>query len=317
MVGVTYNYGRKGFFRNLLFQIRKRVPHARRLRIWRKTGFAILERNTYPAKTQLFRSIELETRTRCNSKCSFCAANVLTDDRPDILMPEALYHKLLDELVELDYEGSIKFFVNNEPLLDKRTAEFIRLACDRLPKVRTEVFTNGLKLNPRNGRELMEAGLQLLYINNYTEDGKTHRGVQAFLDEVAPDFPDRDIVFHLRLLDEKLQNRGGTAPNLAALPEPLDLPCLLPFEELIITADGRVTICCQDHYFDSAVGNANAQTLKEIWFNPAMEALRSQLAKGDRTQHELCKGCDFRGFKEEHLTEAESKQNRMVGDLWG
>lgn len=315
-MGVTYNYGRKGFFRNLLYQIRKRVPHARRLRTWRKTGFELIERNGYTTSSPLFQSIELETRTRCNSSCSFCAASILTDDRPDIYMPEELYLKIIDELVELDYDGAIKFFVNNEPLLDKRTADFIRIAVKRLPKVKTEVFTNGLKLNPRNGRELMEAGLHLLYINNYTQDGKTHRGVKAFLDEVAPDFPDREIVFHLRLLDEKLQNRGGTAPNLDALPEALPLPCLLPFEELIITADGRVTICCQDHYFDSAVGNANHQSLKEIWFNPAMQELRSQLAKGDRTQHKLCNGCDFRGFKEEHLTPEESRKNRMVGDLW-
>ncbi len=315
-MGVTYNYGRKGLFRNLFHQLRRLVPRPFRLHTWRKTGTNLIDRNHYAAQTPLFRSIEIETRTRCNSSCSFCAASILADDRPDVYMSEDLYHKIIDELVTLDYDGSIKFFVNNEPLLDKRTPVFVRTAVERLPKVRTEVFTNGLKLNPRRGRELMEAGLHLLYINNYTEDGKTHRGVQAFLDEVAPDYPEREIVFHLRMLNEKLQNRGGTAPNLGALPKPLPLPCLLPFEELIITADGRVTICCQDHYFNSAVGNANQQSLQDIWFNPAMQEIRSQLAKGDRSQHKLCKGCDFRGFKEEHLSPKESKKNRIVGDLW-
>ena len=121
----------------------------------------------------------------------------------------------------------------------------------------------------------------------------------------------------MRLLDEQLQNRAGTAPNLQAVAQALQLPCLLPFEEIVITADGRVTICCQDHYFDSAVGNLNASSMEEIWFSPPMQELREQLKKNDRSQHELCRGCDFRGYREEHLTKSESLKNRLVGDLWG
>lgn len=314
-MGIRYNMGRRGLLRNGLYKLRRGLPNGLRLRIWQRTAARVFARRAYDREVPLFRSVELETRTRCNSSCSFCAASILTDQRPDIYMPDALFEKLILELVTLDYDGAIKFFVNNEPLLDKRTSDFIRKAKAALPKVRTEVHTNGLKLNPKSGRELLEAGLDLLYINNYTQDGRMHKGVEAFLKEVAPDFPAVEIVFHLRLLDEQLLNRGGTAPNGRVLAAPLPLPCILPFDEVVVTADGRVTICCQDHYFESAVGNLNESSLRDIWYGPGFQKLRSDLLRSDRSGNKFCSSCDFRGYKEEHLTSSESYKNRIVGAL--
>jgi radical SAM protein with 4Fe4S-binding SPASM domain len=314
-MAVTYKTGRKGAAQHLLYRLRKGLPVGLRLRVWKRTAKRIFARRCYAQQVPLFRSVELETRTRCNSTCSFCAASILTDTRPDIYLPDALFAKLIAELAALDYDGAIKFFVNNEPLLDKRTAEFIRQAKAAIPKVHTEVHTNGLKLNPKTGRELLEAGLDHLYINNYSQDGTVHRGVQAFLDEVAQDFPQADIVLHMRLLDERLLNRGGTAPNGRILADPLQLPCVLPFDEVVVTADGRVTICCQDHYFEAAVGNLNDTSLQDIWYGEGFQKLRADLLRNDRTGNKFCKVCDFRGYKEEHLTTGESLRNRAAGAL--
>lgn len=307
--------GRKGLLRNALYRLRKGLPASLRMWVWRRTAARVIARRGYALQVPLFRSVELETRTRCNSTCTFCAASMLTDQRPDIHMPDSLYDKLLAELAALDYDGTIKFFVNNEPLLDRRTPEFIRKAKATVPKARTEVHTNGLKLNPKSGQALLEAGLDLLYINNYSQEGQMHRGVEAFLDQVAPLFPQTEIVFHLRLLDEQLLNRGGTAPNGHVLKEPLPLPCILPFDEVVITADGRVTICCQDHYFEAAVGNLNASSLRDIWYGPGFTRLREQLLDANRSGNKFCNSCDFRGYKEEHLTSVESIKNRAVGAL--
>ena len=298
-----------------LFRLRQRLPEGLRLRVWRQTATAVMRRQAAGGKQPLFRSLELETRTRCNSTCTFCAASIQNDQRPDIRMPDATYLKIVEELAALDYRGALKFFVNNEPLLDARTADFIRIAKERIPGVRTEVHTNGLKLNPRSGRELLEAGLDLLHINNYCNDGKLHRGVEAFLNETAVDFPDRKIVCQIRLLDERLLNRGGTAPNAQPEASPLSLPCVLPFDEMVLTADGRVTICCQDHDFAHSLGNVNAQSLQEIWHGEGFERLRVHLRQGLRSAHPMCKVCDFRGYKQEHMTATEAAKNRMVGDL--
>jgi radical SAM protein with 4Fe4S-binding SPASM domain len=312
---IDYKMGRRGATQMLMYRLRRSLPASLRLRVWQRTARRVFARKGYAQQVPLFRSVELETRTRCNSTCSFCAASILTDKRPDVLMPEPLYDKLIAELASLNYDGTIKFFVNNEPLLDKRTASFIRKAKAALPFLRTEVHTNGLKLNPNSGRELLEAGLDHLYINNYSQDHQVHRGVQAFLDEVAPAFPAVEIVLHMRLLDEQLLNRGGTAPNGRAITDPLPLPCILPFDEIVVTADGRVTICCQDLYFEAAVGNLQTHRIDEIWYGEGFQKLRAALLKSDRSHNKFCAACDFKGYKEEHLTTGESLSNRAVGAL--
>lgn len=317
LVSITYNWGRKGTIRNFLYQLRKKRSQSRRQKVWEQTARQIFADRNYAAHVPLFTSIELETRTRCNSACSFCAANVLTDTREDKYMSEATYLKILEDLAKLKYTGRIKFFVNNEPLLDARTPEFIRLAKEKVPGCWTEVHSNGLKLNPKTGKPLLEAGLDLLYINNYTQEQKMHGGVKRFLEETAPDFPQTQIVFHMRLLEEKLLNRGGTSPNQEAVPEPLPIPCILPFDEMVVTADGRVSICCQDHFFEERMGNVNHTSLDEIWFGERFAKMREKLVTGDRSGSKFCQACDFRGFKEEHMTKGQSIRNRMIGDLWG
>ena len=292
------------------------MPLAIRRTVWKSNGKAVLKERNYAGETPLFKAIEIETRTRCNSRCSFCAANVLTDQRPDVLMSEATWQLLLQQLTTANYQGSVRFFVNNEPLLDERTPRFIAEVKAQLPGAWTEVHTNGLKLNPKSGRALLEAGLDHLYINNYTTKGTMHKGVERFLAQVAPQFPDCEIVFHLRQLEEQLMNRAGTAPNAQQTQAPLPLPCVLPFEEIVVTADGRVTICCQDHYFDSAVGNVHQNSLSEIWFGESFSELRRQLQTGDRTGQALCSACDHPGYKREHLKGSRSFWHRIVGELW-
>ncbi|HHG86527.1 MAG TPA: radical SAM/SPASM domain-containing protein [Bacteroidetes bacterium] len=310
---IRYHHSQRGIFREFLFRLRKLVPTAIRISVWKWTSKRIFHRAEFADSVPFFKSIELETRTRCNSSCSFCAASILTDKRPDIYMPDVLYEKIIEELALRAYDGNIKFFVNNEPLLDKRTPDFIRMAKARVPQAKTEVHTNGLKLNPRSGRELLAAGLDILVINNYSKDAQMHRGVRAFLDEVAPDFPACSIDFHQRKLEEQLLNRGGTAPNGQLSAQALPLPCILPFEEMVVTADGRVTICCQDHYFTNALGNLNQDSLATVWQSEGYQKLRKALAASDRSQNPLCKVCDFKGYKEEHMPKLESTLNRAIG----
>ncbi|MCS7074429.1 MAG: SPASM domain-containing protein, partial [Bacteroidia bacterium] len=285
----------RGSFRKKLAELRTKVPFAVQLTVWKQLINAVFERNQFEKQIPLFRSVGIETRTRCNSKCTFCAASILTDQRTDKYIPEDLMQKILLNLQDLQFSGSIQFFINNEPLLDPRLPTFIRQARELIPSSVTVVHTYGLKLYARSGKELLESGLQILQINNYSDDGKIPPGVTAFLEEVAPQYPDRIIRFTQRRLTEQLLNRAGTAPNGETLSEPLPLPCILPFDQLSITVDGRTTICCQDHYFEEITGNVYTQRLEEIWYGEAFQKIRNHLLKADRSVSKFCQVCDFRG----------------------
>ena len=49
-------------------------------------------------RTPIFNSIFFEVRTKCNGRCSFCAASAQNDIREDKKMPIALYKKVIGEL---------------------------------------------------------------------------------------------------------------------------------------------------------------------------------------------------------------------------
>lgn len=314
-MALRYNFPAKGFRAWIRDLIRAWISDTSRISLWKKTLDEIQKAGGMPEHPSLFTAIEIETRTRCNSSCSFCGASILHDKRPDIRMPDELLDKIFAELGAMQFKGMVRFFGNNEPLLDPRLPELIRKVKAASPECSVEVQTNGLKLNPRIGRELLEAGLDVLFINNYSDEGQLHNGVRAFLKETAHDYPNAEIMVSLRQMTEDLNNRAGTAPNAEALKKPLPLPCMLPFSDLVVTADGRVAICCQDLEFQEVMGNLNAQSLLEVWNGDHFNRIRAGLMKGDRSVSEFCKGCDYRGFKDEFIPARLLFRNRLAGTL--
>ena len=81
----------------------------------------------------LFDTISIETFSKCNGGCSFCPVNRFDDPRPDNLMDEELFKKIILNLYDLEYNGQLILSLNNEPFLDKRIYSFIKLARKKLP----------------------------------------------------------------------------------------------------------------------------------------------------------------------------------------
>ena len=100
-------------------------------------------------------------------------ANYNDDPREDLLIDSNLVDKILGELKEIDYCGRISFFNNNEPFLDRRIFEFVKKARDLLPKSYLELKSNGKGLKMKKILEIFNAGLDTLYINDYTDKKRT------------------------------------------------------------------------------------------------------------------------------------------------
>jgi len=112
------------------------------------------------ASNPLFREIRLETRTRCNGHCAFCPCSVENETREDITMIEECHHKIIDQLANLNYTGSIGYYINNEPLLDKRIVSFLAyLNSKNLNLKSVRIQTNGILLTKELGVSLFENGL--------------------------------------------------------------------------------------------------------------------------------------------------------------
>lgn len=271
---------------------------------------------------RLFSWVEIETINRCNSTCSFCPVNRRDDPRSLAVMSEALYRKIIDELGALNYSGSLALHSNNEPLLDESIVERVRYARHRCPNAWLYLYTNGTRLDTALAWDLIQAGIDLIRVDNYSDRLKLHRNIQRLIGDFrqspyAEDAAKIRIV--IRKLHEVLSNRGGTAPN--KLPEQdrtyrnyQSASCRHPFEQLVIRPDGKISLCGNDAYGQVTLGDATRQSLTEIWNGEEYRRLRTELSAEGRRNLPVCSTCDVHTFSPEMLFESKGPL-RVLGRM--
>ena len=67
--------------------------------------------------------------------------------------------------------------------------------------------------------------------------------------------------------------------------------CTYPFYSFSINSDGLASVCFLDWGRKLIVGDANKQTVQEIWNGKPLKAFRKMFLEGRRKQHPVCKGC--------------------------
>jgi len=241
-------------------------------------------------------TVSLETRTICNGRCAFCAASVPNRTREDKSMPWEVFARIVDELAGVNYSGRLAFFVNNEPLLDKNLEEKIAHARRRLPCAFLQVSTNGILLTQERANALFDAGLDDLTVNDYADNRPVRGDLARVLSVISPERR-RMLVIYLRDAEEKLFNRAGSAPNAPATRQPMRAFCQMPFTQINIVWDGTVSLCCQDLMVQVPIGNAFNEGLWAVWFSERYREIRRRLLDKDRNATDLCRICDFCGFK--------------------
>lgn len=242
-------------------------------------------------KANIFESVEIETINRCNGKCSFCPVNARQPQRPYAKMSDELFHKLIDELSQMDYHGNLALFSNNEPFLDERIIDFYKIAREKCPHCFLHIFTNGSLLTLDKFKEIIPA-LDRMVIDNYADD-KTMKSNVSILYDYCQEHKEweKKVRFMLRKENEILFSRGGQAPNKGMV-KTLKTKCLLPFSQLIIRPDGKISLCCNDALGKYTLGDANSQSLLNIWFSQPYREIRKSMKQYGRKQLLLCKGCD-------------------------
>lgn len=70
--------------------------------------------------------------------------------------------------------------------------------------------------------------------------------------------------------------------------------CPFPFYSFVINPDGQATVCCSDWERKTVVGDANIQSVKEIWNGKQYRNFLMGMLKNGRTQnHEACRVCAY------------------------
>lgn len=240
--------------------------------------------------------VNIETVNRCNSTCDFCPANRNDDKRPYAKMSEEVFIKIIQDLKAWNYKGMISLYVNNEPLIDSRIIDFHKYVREQLPDCKIKFFTNGLLLNVNKFRELIPY-IDYMTINNYGEDTRLHKNIQEVYNEIKThvnDYKDKKIVINVRYIHDILTNRAGEAPNKKGSLTIIKEPCLFPYTDMTIFANGKVGICCNDATEKTNLGNVREDTVENIWKKEegvCYSLIRKNICKG-RDGWAFCRHCD-------------------------
>lgn len=283
-------YNRYTWIKNIFPANSKAGKCVRKLRnflIWGKR-----KRYVYKAyrNGDLFSKVEIETINRCNGECSFCPVSRGNDKRPFAKMSDQLFTKIIAELGEMNYAGRLALFSNNEPFLDMKIEEKVRLAKEKCPKTFLYLYTNGDVLTVERFYKIIPF-LDQLVIDNYNDKLILNSNVKVIADICKNNEElNRKVVIHLRKLNEVLFSRGGQSPN-SKPSKTLNMPCIFPYQQLVIRPDGKVSLCCNDAYGKYTMGDCSQLSLKEIWYSKPFCDVRSALLES-RKNVALCKYCD-------------------------
>jgi MoaA/NifB/PqqE/SkfB family radical SAM enzyme len=114
--------------------------------------------------------IYIEPTVACNLDCITCFRNAW--DQPIGRMTEETFENIFNSLKQMDPIPDVYFGGIGEPLFHVKTIEWIRRIKQELG-VKVELITNGTILTEKKSRELIDAGLDILWVSL---DGATSEG---------------------------------------------------------------------------------------------------------------------------------------------
>ena len=185
----------------------------------------------------------IETVSMCTQRCWHCKHGVAAT--PPVIMPREFVEKIIDELSIINYSRTLLFFHANEPLLDARLEDFIAYASKKIPNAKILIASNGDLATRDVLYRLFNAGLSKLLFSLHDEMKVEVEQLQKLSDE----FGARRVI----LVDQTSGN-GGRFNNRAGMlstsgvsqSRHVNKGCILPFREMVITADCSLGLCCCD-----------------------------------------------------------------------
>ncbi len=222
--------------------------------------------------------VELEINTHCNRRCSYCPNSFSTISDVSQYMSDEVYHRILEELSKINFDGRISYHFYNEPLLRDDLEYLITQSSERLPDAHQVLFTNGDFLSEERYHRLKEVGVNHFIITRHSSISIPERPLQTVL------FPD----------ELQMTNRGGGIPHLSmGIQEISTLPCYASSEMLVITFNGDIVQCYEDAKRLKVMGNIMESSIENIWYSDNFCRLRQLLMEGRRKEGgTICSRCN-------------------------
>jgi len=242
----------------------------------------------------LFKEIEFETLAYCNRKCNYCP-NVDYERfgaEENFFMKEDVFITLIDQLVDLEFEGELAPHLYGEPMADPRLAKWVTHVRKQLPSSKVKIVTNGDFLDRESYTELIDAGVDYFVVSKHAE--KFKRGFSELYDKLGKEekekrFTIRDFIVDYSEDQAMMNNRGGevSLENLSTKKPPVN--CVYATYP-VINVFGDLILCCQDYKNNYVFGNVMETHLRDLWYDPDNLELRKRIFQS-HFDLEICQNC--------------------------
>lgn len=293
--------------------------------VFGKTVFPIFKYSRYYRFRGKPRFVKIETTNFCNSKCLYCPNKNLKRKRG--FMNNGLFKKIIDECVSWGIK-EIHLCNFGEPLVDSKLPERIKQIKERCSAIKTVIYTNGGLLDGKTSRKIMASGIDEIYVSF---DGYSKRHFEKYRRPMKYETVLENIESAIRTKKElgaktkiiiqptydknstsagelerfknywrnkadgvsiqKIHDWHGYINNRKFIHQ--NIICRDLFQYMTINWDGSVVPCCLDYEGEYVLGNANKQTIKEIWFGKKFTEFRRKLLK-NMTSVKMCGQCRMR-----------------------
>jgi len=274
--------------------------------------------------------VEIEVFSFCNRKCWFCPNHTIDRFSKNFFMDETIFEKILNNLSEINYSGTISFSRYNEPLSEQAIFKYIKRTKKSVPNAMLHLNTNGDFFNKEVLEKLYASGLRSLHIQVYLPD-KKYSDIQAY-ELVSKKIKEYNLPYEfssslsMERLEYKLlyknmnikiytrnfllngTDRGGLIGSLKK--KKRKSPCLIPFKDIYIDYNGKVVPCCNirsdvESHFSYILGDLSINNRNVFNIFSSEVSVRKQLI-GFWDKRKPCNSCSFHNIP---LTEKNKKDN--------
>ncbi len=255
------------------------------------------------------RIIEIEISSFCNRTCWFCP-NSIIDRKSKIHFPESVFLKLMQNLSEIEYEGSLNFHRFNETLADKELI-LTRLSQARahLPKANLGIFTNGDYLTREYLDELRDAGMNNMLMSYYLKENERfdiENVIKPAMQRMAKklklsydggliktsdreeyaitfDYEGAHIIYRCWNPETSGGDRGGVIESIKSREKQVrSCGCYFPLASIYVDYNCLAMPCCNlrsdvGAHKDFILGDVREQDLFELFSNDKYIAMRKML----------------------------------------
>lgn len=272
--------------------------------------------------------LDIEVTSRCNLDCPMCWR---TDRlRKDLFGPVedmdlGLYRKIIDEAGQGGV-SAVKLCLLGEPLMHPDIVEIVRYAKQR--GIVDVIFnTNGVLLTEQMGHDLLEAGVDGVFISFDSDDRSTYEKIRigASFESVVHNvaalyrlrnsspryahvqirvskvvFPHEgqdDVDRFIRFWQDKVDAVGfNTYMKPSESGSEVIGPCAccdMIWQRMSVMTNGDVLPCCSVNLPLYVLGNLREQSVFELWHGERMTRLREAHLAGRMREIPMCATCDY------------------------